>query len=318
MTTVYAAPRAVAPGRPAYDARTFWLAPLHQAESERIHFRHPLRLLTGAEGLERPPSDLVLEGVPGMDGAALMEINTPARPVFLPFSVAAGTQAEAWQHVRRIKALAETPSVLPSTEGTFRLMCESDQGVRQLTVAYVSGLEGVDSGIPHYDRIGLRLVAADPWVRDVDESRVDFLLEDEGDEPFLSDSDEHPWPRAVASSSLAGGTPVPVQVLSRPPVWPRVDIVGPVAPDLVVEASTGLRLVVPAGVPAGSVLTVVTDPRARSYRLNGVPAAGQIARGSRVSRPFPRGLNTISVHASGATEETRVMVSWRNGWPGLW
>ena len=73
----------------------------------------------------------------------------------------------------------------------------------------------------------------------------------------------------------------------------------------------------PGAVVAGSVLTIVTDPRAKSIRLDGVPAPGLVARGSRLM-PLVKGRNTLSVSAAGATASSRVSVSWRGLYLGLW
>lgn len=299
--------------RPRIDSRSFRLESLDGSLVVPLDGA-PVKLLTGAVGLEVAPVDVAMSRSPGIEGASFDEASFGPRPMLLPLSVRAKTQAAMWDAANRLAEVVSPGRVLTS-EGSFRLVCSSASGTRQLTLAYLSGLEGDEIGVPGYKRVALEVIAADPFARDRESRSVEFSLGVSSSR--MTSADPATAGTRKLGSSVVIGEDMPVEVVSGIPVWPRLDFTGPFAP-LTVTASTGLSITVVSGVPAGSTLTVVTDPRNKSIRMDGQLAAGMVSRGSRIGSPFRPGLNSLNVSASGATEASRIVLSWRGGWRSLW
>jgi hypothetical protein len=295
------------------ESRTFWVESLDR--SVVVPFDNaPVVLRAGFLGLDDAPDDVVTSTSPGVDGSFLEELRTLPRAFALPLSIVARTQAEAWAAKAALKAVMR-PRGVQTFEGTFRLVCSSSTGTRELTAVYRSGLEGDDTGVPQFDRMVVNCEALDPFARDRTERVVEFTLGDSTGS-MVSATPATAGPRQLGSSVVIGDA-MPIDIVSGIPVWPRIDFVGPFSP-LTVTASTGMSISVPGGVPAGQTLTIITDPRNKSIRLDGALAAGMVARGSKVGAPFLPGLNHLSVAATGATSASRIVLSWRGGWRSLW
>jgi hypothetical protein len=293
------------------DTRSYWLESLDG--SVRVPFdNQPVSLVRGAVGLDVAPTDVAWSTTPGVEGGFVDESRTVPRPVLLPLAIVADSQPALWAAKGLIRQVVR-PGESVTAEGAFNLVCSSLSGTRQLTCVYLSGLEGV-TRVPHYDRFALELLAVDPFARDRTERVVEFTLGDSTGSMVSADP-ATAGPRQLGSSVVIGDA-MPIDIVSGIPVWPRIDFTGPFSP-LTVSASTGMSISVPGGVPAGQTLTVVTDPRNKSIRLDGALAAGMVARGSKVGAPFLPGLNHLSVAATGATSASRIVLSWRGGWRSL-
>lgn len=316
MSIVYAvvpAPPLVTTVSVPLEGRSFWVESLDR--TVRVPFDNaPVVLRPGFLGLGMAPDDVVTSTSPGVDGGFLEEIRTLARSFALPVSIVGRTQAEQWAARDRLAAILR-PEGVTTAEGTFRLICSSPSGTRELTAVYRSGLEGDDTGVPQFDRMVLTCEALDPFARDRDARSIEFTIGASSGSMTSADP-ATAGPRQLGSSVVIGEG-MPIDIVSGIPVWPRLDFTGPFDP-LTVSASTGMTISVPDGVPAGQTLTVVTDPRNKSIRLDGELAAGMVARGSRIGSPFQPGLNSLSVAASGATEDSRIVLSWRGGWRSMW
>lgn len=275
---------------------------------------NPVTLRSGFTGLEQAPVSLAISNSPGVEGGAIEQAQTVSRPIMLPLAVYGRDQASAWAAVQRLVEVVR-PGEAVTREGSFRLVASSTSGVRELTCAYLSGLEGIETGNPRFDQIALSLIAVDPYARDRDPRSVEFTLGEQTSR-MVSANPGTAGSRKLGSSVVIGED-MPVEIVSGIPVWPRLDFTGPFSP-LTVTASTGMSISVPGGVPAGQTLTVVTDPRNKSIRLQGNLAAGLVARGSRIGAPFQPGINNLSVAATGATAASRIVLSWRGGWRSLW
>lgn len=270
----------------------------------------------GMFGLGVNPSDVTRHATPGMAGSVVAEVSYPERPVTLPLALLGSDQGDLWTRLQALRDLTD-PARDMTPDGSFRLVVSSPSGVRQLGLVYASGLEGQDTEWHGSDRVVLDCLAPQPYAEDRATSAREFRLVTTLD-PFLvgyTTPDDEPWPRRL-SPSIIMGSGNPVEMASAVPVYPVLDVTGP-ADSLLITSDTGLRIDVPEGVPPGSLLHLVTDPRRKSVRLDGELAAGRLARGSRFT-PFPLGATVLSVTAPGATGTTSLRLSWRGLHRSLW
>ncbi|BDZ40829.1 hypothetical protein GCM10025865_01280 [Paraoerskovia sediminicola] len=304
---------------PPHDARNFWLETADGTIQTPIGLDVdgiPVLAQRGMLGLGVNPSEPTMSGTPGADGAAVTGVTYGTRPVALPLLFVApdDKQATLWAAVQKVRDITD-PARGMARDGNFRLVCSSPSGVRQITLVYRSGLEGDDQEMFGVDRAVLDCLAPDPFARDRDERTLTFPLGTV--EPFLSDAPgtDLPWPRALAPTTVIGDD-MRVDMTSAVPVYPTIEVTGPVD-SVLITSDTGLRIDVPGGVPSGQTLRIVTDPRGKSIRLDGALAAGMLARGSRFE-PFTAGENRLDVAAPGATSDTLLAITWRGGHRGLW
>ncbi|MCZ2837134.1 hypothetical protein [Modestobacter sp. VKM Ac-2985] len=269
--------------------------------------------------------DVVTSAVPGVAGSVLQDVRAQERPVFVPVLVQAPTL------IAHLDLLSGIRDLVDPLRGEFRIVGGTSRGERELTVVYTGGLEGSSgrdvSGV-YWRKIGLTATACQPFAAARKDRLVEFATAG-GAGPFLGSvgGTNALWPGAIASSAVIGEN-MRVQVTSEVPVYPTVELVGPMdsfTGTLRLEDSTlppffggqSWSVSIPTGVPAGSTLRLVTDPRARSIRMDGQLAAGRVARGSTL-RPFYPGVNVLDVSAPGGTEETRVRIRWRELHRSIW
>lgn len=285
------------------------------------------KALAGATGLDMPPIDAVTASSPGVAGSTLMDVRVGERPVFIPIRVRAADRRFATHQA----AMQELLHLVDPLRGQFRIVATSPLGSRELTVTYTGGLEGdygVDSSGVYWRKLGITALACQPFAAARQDRTVEFRMSGSGG-AFLGThgGTDAPWPRALSSSAVIGEN-MRVTVASEVPVFPTLELVGPMdsfAGTVQLEDASlppyyggaEWSVSIPDGVPAGSVLRLVTDPRARSIRLDGQLAAGRVARGSTL-RPFYPGVNVMSVSAPGGDENTRVRLSWRELYRSLW
>lgn len=304
---------------PPYDTRSLWLESWDGTRTIPVpldDYPHPVVGQRGFLGLGVNPNELVEHATPGSAGTQVAGVTFPARPVALPLALLADTQAELWRIMQDLRDLTD-PHTGMTMDGNFRLVVSSVSGTRQLPLAYRSGLEGEDTEYDGTDHVVLDCVAVQPYAEDREESAMTFRLAT-GSKPFLAAAGTtHPWgTRTLSPSTVLGGTGTSVDLHSAVPVWPTLEITGPVT-SVTLTSNTGLSLSVPGGVAAGSTLRIVTSPRRKAIRLNGAPAAGLVARGS-VLQPFTIGPNLLSVTAPGATDATSLRLVWRGMYRSLW
>jgi hypothetical protein len=275
--------------------------------------------MAGSTGLEMPPFDVVRNPIPGVAGSVLQDVRTQERPVFVPIFTSSSNG-----HVDHLAMLDVIRSLVDPSTGEFRLIGESARSARELRVVYTEGLEGADgrsdSGI-YWRKFGLSAVACQPFAQDRTQRSVEFS-NSLGNTAFIGavgDTDAI-WPTGLGTAAVIGDN-MRVDVASEVPVYPTVELVGPMdsftgslSPAL---SGAEWSVSVPGGLASGETFRMVTDPRARSFRVNGALAAGRVARGSQL-RPFYPGVNVLDVSAPGATSETRVRVSWRELYRSLW
>jgi len=283
--------------------------------------------LAGSVGLEMPPVEVISAHIPGVAGAVVQDVRVEQRNVIVPIFV--GSRQGA--HTDHLVLMDRLRRIVDPLTGTFRIVGTTRRGERELVCTYTGGLEGDDSperaGVV-WNRVALTALATDPFAQARSDRLVEFQAAGGGG-VFLGTAGgtDAPWPRALSSSAVIGDN-MRVNVTSEVPVYPTVELVGPM------DSFTGTvqledaslppyfggapwSVSIPQGVPAGSTLRLVTDPRARSVRLDGQLAAGRVALGSTL-RPFYPGVNVMSVSAPGGTSETRVRIRWREKYRSLW
>lgn len=289
------------------------------------------KALAGVTGLDMPPIETITSAVPGVYGSVKQGMRVEERQVFIPLKVTAPDRRFSTHRA----LVQELMQLVDPLRGEFRIVGATGHGERQLTVTYLDGLQGnygTDQFGMYWRMLGLVAVATQPFA----EARTDRLVtfqQSSGGGAFLGTAGgtDAPWPRALSSSSLIGDG-MEVRVASEVPVYPTLELTGPmdsfegtlspVVTDsagtvTTVQSSSAWHVSVPNGVPAGSSLRLVTDPRARSIRMDGNLAAGRVARGSTL-RPFFPGLNVLDVSAPGGSAATRVRLSWRELYRSLW
>lgn len=320
MTFIFLASVASAPPTPVappYDSRRLWFESWDGQVVMPIPLEGFAEMIAqrGMLGLGVAPTDLATEGTPGVAGSRIVDVIERDRPVAMPVAFLADDQVDLWDVVQRLRDLTD-PTHGMTQDGNFRLVCASTSGTRQLNLGYRSGLEGEDLEQYGVDSAVLDLLAPMPYAEDRQDQSRDFRLAVEA-MPFLSPpGTDNPWGTLQLAPSSIAGAATPIEMFSSVPVYPVIEITGP-ADSVLIEGANGLRIDVPDGVPGGSTLRIVTDPRHKSIRLDGTLAAGMVARGSRLE-PFSRGTTLVDVTAPGADSDTLLRLTWRGLHRGLW
>jgi hypothetical protein len=299
------------------DSRQLWLESLDGSVVVQLNTVEQL-LLGGATGLELPPLDVVTATTPGMPGSWLQEINVLEREVFLPLEFASeSSHADFLANLAVLRGLiAGWDTITTGQTGTFRLVAQSVYGQRVLDVTYKDGWTGSlgagNSG-PQWEKIGLTLVAVDPYWRDRNPVELRFTATQ--GPVFLGDGDNtNPWPRQISASTVIGNQ-MKVLVDGDVPVWPEVELDGPVSEATVTYPGTNVSI--PTGVVDGQTFLLVSDPRARSARLNGAVAWSKISLGATVA-PLMPGVNTVNVEVGTSGTNTGLVLRWTPGHKSSW
>jgi len=300
------------PHRVGGDRRLFWVESWDRSRTIVVGAADhdgPWQLQIGSTGLGVAPVLVVTEGSPGVPGSAIADVMTLERPVAMPLLLSGDTDGSALQAMRDLT----DPTQGMTRDGNFRLVCSVDgAGARHLELGYRGGLEGNGSDtVTTASRVVLDLVAPLPFAQDRNESSQDFSLADSVT-PFLGGN----WGSIGLSTSHLLSSGGPIELFSAVPVWPTFTITGPVS-SAHITSDTGMDVQVTSAIADGQVLTIVTDPRRRSIRLGDAPAAGMLARGSRFV-PFALGTSILTVDAPGATQASKLRLSWRGLHRSLW
>lgn len=320
----------VVPAAPQ-DQRVFWLEswdgtvriPIGSATHEG-----PVQLLVDAAGLEEAPQDVTIDPIPGVAGGVATFSQTLVREPLLPLRISTRDQAEQWAEVQRLRDLTNPSPETLTPDGTFRLVCASPSGTRQVGLVRQSGMEGTGTELPWTVLYVLDCAAPNPFAEDREDTAREYSL-GEGGGRFLAwdvgDVDTPAFEDVRLAWDVILGDDMPLVIDSEVAPFVTLEIVGPTGEGVVVEADSGLYLSVPLGVEADQTLRIVTDPRRKSIRLfdnsdpddPGTPAAGMLARGSRL-RPLAFGQNKLSVTAPGATSATRLRLLYRGQHRSMW
>ncbi|NII42302.1 hypothetical protein E9228_002960 [Curtobacterium flaccumfaciens] len=275
-------------------------------------------LMPGATGLRLPPVDVVTGTTPGMAGSWLQEVNVLEREVFLPIGLWSDeSQAEFFAILDEFQGIVSAwDDVDIGQVGTCRLVARSSKGERVLDVTYKGGMEGEEGGDASgedWATYGLTFVAVSPYwhAREPVERSYSIV----SGEDFLGDgTGTAPWPRSISPSTVVGEN-MPIPVEGDVPTWTEYEVLGPVPSVTVTYPGTSVD--VPGGVPAGQILRLVTDPRARSARLDGAIAWDRITMGATFA-PLRPGVNRVSVVLSTAGDGAGLVMRWTPQWKAAW
>lgn len=262
--------------------------------------------MQGILGFDLVTPNIVEAGVPGMDGTRITDITYGSRDVSFPMFLASTSSHLQYLSNRATLRRLFNPRAVDyrTTDGTFDLVSTSGNPAnpqsRSLRCTYKGGWEGSRE----QDRSGAW------WEKVV----FDFLAV----QPYWKGT---PWsteiisvPAAVSffgtfppslSSSRALGSDIAITVPGDAPSWLSVDLVGPASSFTV--TAPGLSLSVPAGLGSGETATLVTDPRGRTMKFNGVTNWARVAPSDRY-RLFLPGDATINVTLTGATAASSARV----------
>jgi hypothetical protein len=246
-------------------------------------------------GLNLPPRELVREEMPGMDGSRLLEARTKEREVSLPLWLS--SSSSHLQYLDRRDDLAEAlgyfDTDLELHEGTFDLVAMSARGTRFLRCAYLDGWEGnqawENAGV-RWESMALKLLAVRPFWRGARWSTPAIYT------PRGSSWFGH-FPGELGSGRVLGKN-IPVDVLGNAPSWAQVDLRGP-ATSVTVTAGSGLSVSIPAGLAAGELCRIVSDPRGRTVTFGGVRNWARVGPVTRW-QPLRVGRQTINIEIAGS------------------
>ncbi|QAY69979.1 hypothetical protein [Xylanimonas protaetiae] len=288
----------------ASDQRKFWLESWDGTvtipiTTSRVWFGP----LDGSTGLDVAPTQVLTAVQPGVAGSMVTDVLTLERPVVLALDLRTTSKAEQDEQMAFLRDLVN-PSAGMTRDGNFRLLCASPAGVRRLGLAYQSGLEGDGKETTTFQRVVLNCVAPQPFAEDLNDQSVPFQIA-----PDTMPGIGANWGSVGLATTTVLSEDTPVQMQSATPVYPTLTLKGP-ATSILIEGDNGLRVDIPTALSAGDTFVMVTDPRRKSIRLNGAPAAGKVARGSRTPA-FNLGTTLISVTAPGATNATTLTLGWR-------
>ncbi|GAB3166887.1 hypothetical protein GCM10027059_26500 [Myceligenerans halotolerans] len=280
----------------------------------------PIRWKAGATGLEEAPTEILEEYTPGSAGSQVVGVEYPPRDALLPVTIGGRDWVDLNASLQRLKNLTNPRNGM-TEDGSFRLVVKSPNGTRQIGMVRRGGLEGNGSPSQVRQNRVLDLFAPHPFAEDrADAPPFEVGLGAGADNFFAVDDLDATAPNfedLELAPSVILGADMPLPITSELPPYATIEIDGPTGAGLILEANTGLYLEVPDGVPDGDTLRVVTDPRRKSIRLNGSPAAGKVALGSNLA-PLAVGDNLISITATGATANTRLRLTWRGQYGGMW
>lgn len=313
---VLATVRSAPPPRPAgpQDLRSLWLESWdgsHRITIGGATHQGPVQLQTEASGLEVAPSEVEQRSIPGVAGTVAVLSHTLPREPLLPLLINTRTQAEQMAVVQELRDLTDPSPEKLTPDGSFRLVVATPSGTRQVGLVYESGLEGSGTELPWAVKYVLDCVGPQPYAEDRTDVTREYALG--GGDPFFAFDQEDDVPvfaDLTLSPDVILGDDMPLDIVSEVAPYVTLEVDGPTGAGVVVSADTGLYLDIPTGVPSGSTLRIVTDPRRKSIRLDGEPAAGMLARGS-ILRPLKFGQNKLSVTAPDADENTRLRLSYR-------
>lgn len=305
------------------DQRTFWLEswdgtvriPIGSATHDG-----PVQLLVDASGLEEAPTSVTIDPIPGVAGGVATFSQTLTREPLLPLRIGTKDQADQWAERQRLSDLVVPTEANLTPDGNFRLVCSSPSGTRQVGLVYQSGMEGTGTELPWTVLYVLDCAAPNPFAEDREDTPREYSLGEGGGRFLAWDTGDVLTP-AFEDVRLAWdvilGDDMPLVIQSEVAPYVTLEIEGPTGAGVVVSADTGLYLSIPTGVGAGETLRIVTDPRRKSIRLDGEPAAGMIAFGS-LFKPLAFGQNQLSVTVPGATSATRLRILYRGQYRSLW
>jgi hypothetical protein len=238
--------------------RTFTLYPAGGRAPRLLNDRaNGLRVLKGIEGLNAPDFQLVTSTTPLLDGEQLDDVYALSRDIFLPMMISGRTEGEF-----RERAAALISDLFPLRgQGMFEV-AQPDGKRRRVPVIYVDGMrgtEGITDGGQTWWKFGLKLRALNPWW--LGDTITQRWAQEAEPVTFLPIT-----PRRVNPSAVLGQATInnPGDVETYP-IW---RLTAPATGVTLTRPDTGEYLGIAASMPAGSTLTINTNPRAVDLRLS--------------------------------------------------
>lgn len=257
-------------------------------------------VIEGVIGLDMPPVSTFWEQRPTFDGSTVMNERYDPRVITLPlfFYDASGNARD------KVAVLARRLVSVGRAGGELRVT----QGARTRSLFEVrrtAGLEGMETPIGNWRRMGLELTAGDPWWYDA--AQVQELVW-----ASTTDFDEATVVFDDAAMPFDGGDSVVVSVDGDVEAYPWFVITGPFTDLSVSNSTTGQAFQLATSLAAGSTLVVDARPGSRGPFLNSAtrPDWSLLTTPSRLFT-LSTGTNSIAVGASGDTADSKVEMRWR-------
>lgn len=257
------------------------------------------QVFKGAKGLDVPEVEFLVDELPGIDGSTVTDVYAPPRLVLLPMEIRGATRGEFLDRKRALE-LALDPAVL----GQLELM-QADGRRFRLNARYQGGLGGSEDigegGDTTWCRFVLRLYVEDPWWYAPDPITVSF--------PYVEPTDFFPFfPLVLDSDSVLGSTTVnnPGTV----PSWPTWTATAPATNLTFTNVTTGEEFEADEPIPSGRTLTIVTEPRMQSVKLDDGTDWWPHLVGNPVFWMIPPRETPISLVLTGAGVGSSVGLSW--------
>lgn len=275
------------------DEATVWIDPAGGMTSLNVDW--------DVSGRFAPPIAFEIDEVPEQPGSRLRAARHRSREIVLPLWVTAGSEAALRTAVRSLVA------VMDPVRGDGRIRVTGPGGdQRELICRYRTGLElaerfGVTSG-PNLQRAPVLFWAADPYWYAVSEEIAEYSI-------GASTSSWFPiFPLRLGTSELF--TDATVVNVGDVDAWPTWQITGPGSTIILRNVTTGQLLELSTTL-VGETVTIDTRPGAKSVVLSdGTNLFGSLSDASALWS-FVRGANNIRIEMSGATDDSRVRLSWK-------
>lgn len=300
----------------ATDRRRVWLESLDGSVVIPLTDGMDWSLQSNVTGLQLPPIEVIRSQTPGVPGSTNQEVRVDERLIYLPLLFRTQNSQEYFlTQLTQLRGLIWPGSLSLGSAGTFRLCVSSPLGERVMDVVYTDSWTGdfsSDVSGATWEKFGLTLLAVDPFFHPRDYVTRTYTAD--AGTVFLSDDDAYPWPRSISASVVIGSN-MPIVVDGDVPVWVEGIVDGPTTE--VDFSFTGTSVQLLTGVPSGSRFSLVTDPRARSARLDGVVAWDRITMGSTMA-PLQPGTNLVNVQVGTSGEGTGLTLRWKPGYLSAW
>lgn len=233
------------------DVSTISVAWVDPSGVERSLNTGSIDVVGGATGLGAPPAEPSVDKFPLSPGGRLRRVQrTPAR-ISLPIYVRGSSESSLTALIDNLRYWFDPGNEATAQTGTLKVT-RADGTVRARDCVYESGLEGAAEAVGGAGLYVVRLLAADPYWRDADDTTITFAAGAQVAALF-------PFFPLVLSAS---GTYSQQSVLNSGqaeayPVW---TITGPGSEIVLSNLTTGRTLTINHTLTSGETLTVDTRP----------------------------------------------------------
>lgn len=259
----------------------------------------PYLHLKGKRGALMPSFDFVEERVPGLPGSRFNEIRTNPRETVIPLGIQANSEAAT------IEALRLLLQTLNPLKGIGKLTSVDATGSsRELRCIYAGGLEEEQSGWLYWKKGLLVVRAFDPYWYDIIDTINNFSTSVGTVATFFPF-----FPLKLTASEVFNQ--VSVNNLGDAPTWPVWRITGPGVNLRLINLTTGRSLTFNYTISAGEVVTIDTNPGAKSVVNNNGSNLFSLLDGTSDLWQVVLGGNDISIEMAGASLASLVSLTYR-------